>query len=119
MQQGIHPVFCLPKNLEKTCKNGGELEGLGMGRPLNREEATRDHKLTVTDTGWDGLEIVATQLGYSSKSALIEAIGRGEVEVVKVDGTLGDRFGRALSALLVLVPDLRRSLGDGPKKTGP
>lgn len=90
-----------------------------MGRPLKREEKTRDRQISVTDTAWTGMDTIATQLGIPSKSGLIEAIGRGEVIVVKADASLAERFAAAVALLTVLAPDVRKALGDGPKKTGP
>lgn len=58
-------------------------EGLEVGRKagyshLGRSEMGRDHTIYVSDSAWANLEVMAKLRGMS-RSALIDAIGRGEI----------------------------------------
>jgi len=51
--------------------------------PTDRDELKVRRGVMVTPKAWAGLEALAKKLGYKSKSDLIEALGRNELEVVK------------------------------------
>lgn len=55
------------------------------GVPADRDELKERHNIMVGPTAWAELEAIAFQLGYKSRSDLIEAIGRREVTVCLPD----------------------------------
>lgn len=60
------------------------------GVPADRDELKVRRGIMVTPTAWTGLEAIVKRLGYKSKSDLIEAIGRGELEVLESDATTSE-----------------------------
>lgn len=55
------------------------------GVPADRDEIKTRHNVMVTPSGWAGLDVIAKRLGYKSRSDLLDAIGREEVEITKPD----------------------------------
>jgi len=53
------------------------------GVPADRDEIKERHNVMVGPSAWAGLEAIAKELGYKSRSDLIEAIGRREVKLEK------------------------------------
>ena len=53
------------------------------GVPADWDEIKERHNIMVGPSAWDGLKAIAQELGYKSRSDLIEAIGRREAKVVK------------------------------------
>ena len=53
------------------------------GVPADRDEIKERHNVMVSPSAWDGLDTIAKALGYKSRSDLIEAVGREEVELSK------------------------------------
>lgn len=51
------------------------------GVPADRDEIKERRGIVVTPTAWAGVEEIAKDLGYKSKSDLIEAIGRKEIKL--------------------------------------
>jgi hypothetical protein len=51
------------------------------GIPADRDELKEQRSITLGPTAWAGLQTLADELGYKSRSELLEAIGRGEVEL--------------------------------------
>lgn len=51
------------------------------GIPADRDEIKSQHSVTLGPTAWDGLKALADKHGYKSRSELLEAIGRGEIEL--------------------------------------
>lgn len=60
------------------------------GRPAAYDEPKKLHRLTVTATGWDGVQAIALELGLSV-SELLERLGRKQLAVVDI-GELEDRL---------------------------
>lgn len=55
------------------------------GLPADRDELKLRRGIMVTPTAWLGLAALAKKLGYKSKSDFIEAIGRNELEIKKIE----------------------------------
>lgn len=55
------------------------------GIPADRDELKVRRGIMVTPKAWEGLAELANQLGYKSKSDLIEAIGRKEIKLIPPD----------------------------------
>lgn len=55
------------------------------GVPSDWDEIKERHNIMVGPTAWAGLQAIAQELGYKSRSDLIEAIGRREVTVCLPD----------------------------------
>jgi hypothetical protein len=53
------------------------------GKPADRDQLKVRRGLMITPKAWSGLAAIAKKLGYKSKSDLIEAIGREEIELSK------------------------------------
>jgi metal-responsive CopG/Arc/MetJ family transcriptional regulator len=53
------------------------------GVPADGDEIKDRHNITVSPSAWTGLDAIAKGLGYKSRSELIEAVGRREVELSK------------------------------------
>lgn len=51
------------------------------GVPADRDEIKDRHNVMVSPSAWDGLDTIAKELGYKSRSDLIEAVGRREVKL--------------------------------------
>lgn len=54
------------------------------GRPSSEDvygEPSRNHTVTVTDTGWNGVKDIVKQAGYSGVSEFLEYVGRGIISV--------------------------------------
>lgn len=54
------------------------------GRPSSEEvygEPSKNHTVTVTDTGWNGLKDLVRQAGYSGVSEFLEYVGRGNISI--------------------------------------
>ncbi|MEM8806853.1 MAG: hypothetical protein AAGF01_12570 [Cyanobacteria bacterium P01_G01_bin.38] len=51
------------------------------GIPADRDEIKEQRSITLGPTAWAGLQQLADDLGYKSRSKLLEAIGRGEIEL--------------------------------------
>jgi hypothetical protein len=51
------------------------------GRPLTFGKRKKQHGITVTEEGWEGVKDVVKELGCSSVSDFLEKVGRGEVKV--------------------------------------
>lgn len=60
------------------------------GVPADRDEIKIRRGLMVTPTAWKGLTALAQKLGYKSRSDLIEAIGRDELELRKKESGEAD-----------------------------
>ena len=52
------------------------------GRPLKRGARKKTRRLSVTDEGWSGCQIIAKDVNLSV-SEILEAIGRGELILSK------------------------------------
>jgi hypothetical protein len=50
------------------------------GRPQNWGEGKKKRNLTVTETGWQGVQAIAKEMNLSI-SELLEKIGRGEFKI--------------------------------------
>ncbi len=57
------------------------------GVPADRDELKIRRGLMITPKAWAGIEVLAKKLGYKSKSDLMEAIGREEIDLRKKDQT--------------------------------
>lgn len=55
------------------------------GVPADRDEIKERHNVMVSPSAWEGLDVIAKELGYKSRSDLIEAVGRREVKLEKLD----------------------------------
>ncbi|MBN8561070.1 MAG: GIY-YIG nuclease family protein [Leptolyngbya sp. UWPOB_LEPTO1] len=55
------------------------------GVPADRDEIKTRHNVMVSPSGWAGLGVIAKRLGYKSRSDLLDAIGREEVEIIRLD----------------------------------
>ncbi|BAU15934.1 CopG domain protein DNA-binding domain protein (plasmid) [Leptolyngbya sp. NIES-3755] len=55
------------------------------GVPADRDEIKERHNVMVSPSAWEGLDTIAKELGYKSRSDLIEAVGRREVKLEKLD----------------------------------
>jgi hypothetical protein len=53
------------------------------GVPADRDEIKERHNVMVSPSAWEGLDAIAKELGYKSRSDLIEAVGRREVKLEK------------------------------------
>jgi hypothetical protein len=62
-----------PNSLENLTYNGG--------RPKQYDCIKRTRTVTVTDEGWLGFDKLAKQHGCSSKSELLEKLGRGIIKL--------------------------------------
>ncbi|MDJ0716743.1 MAG: hypothetical protein QNJ54_21430 [Prochloraceae cyanobacterium] len=51
------------------------------GRPKYYESTKKTRTVSVTDEGWEGFEQLAKQNGCSSKSELLEKLGRGIIKL--------------------------------------
>jgi hypothetical protein len=51
------------------------------GIPADRDEMKAPRNISLSPTAWDGLQQLADALGYKSRSALLEAIGRQEIDL--------------------------------------
>ena len=51
------------------------------GVPADRDEIKDRHNVMVSPSAWGGLDTIAKELGYKSRSDLIEAVGRREVKL--------------------------------------
>lgn len=60
------------------------------GVPADRDELKVRRGIMVTPTAWAGLDAIVKRLGYKSKSDLIEAIGRGELEISEFGETTSE-----------------------------
>ena len=49
------------------------------------DEIKQRHSVHATDTAWARLETLAKELGYRSRSDLIEAIGRDLLQISQID----------------------------------
>ena len=56
-------------------------------RPLKYGEPKKKHALTLTGTGWTGLQALASASGFSSVTELLERLGRGEYTVSQTPPT--------------------------------
>ncbi len=57
------------------------------GLPVDRDELKIRRGLMITPKAWAGIAALARKLGYKSKSDLMEAIGREEIDLRKKDQT--------------------------------
>ena len=55
------------------------------GVPADWDEIKERHNIMLGPTAWSGLEAIAKELGFKSRSDLIEAIGRRVVKAVLPD----------------------------------
>lgn len=55
------------------------------GVPTDWDEIKERHNIMVGPTAWANLDAIARELGYKSRSDLIEAIGRREVKLHRAD----------------------------------
>lgn len=69
------PAATMPRT--NNGRNPNSLANLGP-RPLKYGEPKKKHALTLTGTGWTGLQALASALGFSSVTELLERLGRGE-----------------------------------------
>ena len=69
------PAATMPRT--NNGRNPKSLANLGP-RPLKYGEPKRKHVCSLTDTGWTGLQTLASALGFSSVTELLERLGRGE-----------------------------------------
>ncbi|MBD2078437.1 hypothetical protein [Leptolyngbya sp. FACHB-17] len=53
------------------------------GVPADRDEIKERHNVMVSPSAWEGLDTIAKELGYKSRSDLIEGVGRREVELTR------------------------------------
>ncbi|MEL6555799.1 MAG: hypothetical protein AAFQ63_20405 [Cyanobacteria bacterium J06621_11] len=53
------------------------------GIPADRNEMKAPRNISLSPTAWAGLQAIADALGYKSRSALLEAIGRQEINLVQ------------------------------------
>ncbi len=60
------------------------------GEPVYHDELKKSLNLTVTPTGAEGLEALAQELGFRSKSELVDRIGRRLLSVSPVGLTQED-----------------------------
>ncbi len=60
------------------------------GRPTTYDEPKKLHRLTVTPTGWEGVQAIASTYGISV-SQLLEKLGRKQLVVVDLE-QLEDRL---------------------------
>lgn len=51
------------------------------GRPQAYDEPKKQRYLSVTETGWQGMQRLASQLGCNSVSELLEQMGRSQIPV--------------------------------------
>jgi hypothetical protein len=68
-----------PKKYEPG-ENPASRRNLHPRKPSYTEEKS-DRRLTVTSTGWDGCKALASELGLSGVSELLECLGRAELIV--------------------------------------
>lgn len=54
-------------------------------RSSEREQSKTKKQIMITPLGWENLEELSQDLGYRSRSALVEAIARGELKVCPRD----------------------------------
>lgn len=62
-----------PNSLENLTYNGG--------RPTQYDSNKKTRTVTVTEEGWIGFDKLAKQYGCSSKSELLEKLGRGIIKL--------------------------------------
>ena len=62
-----------PNSLDNLTYNGG--------RPKHYDSSKKTRTVTVTEEGWLGLDQLAKQHGFSSRSELLEKLGRGIVKL--------------------------------------
>ena len=62
-----------PNSLENLTYNGG--------RPTQYDSSKKTRTLTVTEEGWLGFDKLAKQNGCSSRSELLEKLGRGIIKL--------------------------------------
>jgi len=68
--------FCKILGMAKRKMNPNSLANLSReGRPSTYDEPKKLHRLTVTPTGWNGVQAVASKHGFSV-SELLEKLGR-------------------------------------------
>lgn len=53
------------------------------GIPADRNEMKAPRNISLSPTAWAGLQALADTLGYKSRSALLEAIGRQEIDLTQ------------------------------------
>lgn len=56
------------------------------GRPLAYDEPKRIRSVSVTSTGWTGLQETAQSMGLST-SELLEQLGRGDLMILPAEAT--------------------------------
>ena len=54
-------------------------------RSPDYEQPKKERRISLTQFGWENLEELSQELGYRSRSALVEAIARGELKVCPRD----------------------------------
>jgi hypothetical protein len=50
--------------------------------PTGRLSAGKRHAIYLSDLAWENLDVLAQEYGYPSRSAFLEAIAMGQVELV-------------------------------------
>jgi hypothetical protein len=60
------------------------------GIPADRDEMKSPRNISLSPTAWDGLQLLADALGYKSRSALLEAIGRQEIDLTRQEQQKND-----------------------------
>ena len=53
------------------------------GIPADRDEMKEQRSITLGPTAWGGLQDLADELGYKSRSDLLEAVGRREITLTR------------------------------------
>jgi hypothetical protein len=71
------------KSVYTMDQHSGALMPRQRGIPADWDEIKERHNVMVGPTAWDNLKAIALELGYKSRSDLIEAIGRREVTCIK------------------------------------
>lgn len=51
------------------------------GRPQSYDEPKKQRYLSITETGWQGMQQLAENLGCNSVSELLEKMGRNQIPV--------------------------------------
>lgn len=75
--------------MANTYKRGEHPNSIGNltyhnGRPQAYREPKKQRYLSITETGWQGMQQLAENLGCNGVSELLEKMGRGQIQAQEV-----------------------------------
>jgi hypothetical protein len=69
--------------------------------PTGRLSAGSRHAIYLSDLAWENLDVLAREYGYPSRSAFLEAIAMGQVELVVRPPAIADKSTEEITAPIV------------------